>query len=128
MALREKNLRNSKNASSLRANLSSIITNTKPVKVLPIINKLTLKQQIAVKESIQSTVEGSSARNTNDSKWHFTNNQKYGSHLAHPINHQTSSKSQLKDLHPLKNLIVSKERVGMTVGDEYTDFHLIKSN
>ena len=79
--LKDKNLRNSHNGSSLRANPGSH-SSLRPMKVLPIISKLSVKQQIAVKESSISTTaggNGSSARNaTNDSKWHFTNNQKYG--------------------------------------------------
>jgi len=66
------------------------------MKVLPIISKLSVKQQIAVKESISTTAGGNglSARNgANDSKWHFTNNQKYGSIITQNNNHITSSRS-----------------------------------
>jgi hypothetical protein len=114
----------------LRANPSSN-SSLRPIKVLPIISKLSVKQQIAVKESISTTAggNGSSARNaTNDSKWHFTNNQKYGLIVAPNNNHQTSSRSQLRDFQPLKNLIGSKEKVGVTLEDKYKgDFNHFQS-
>ena len=93
--LKDKNLRNSHNGSSLRGNPSSH-SSLRPMKVLPIISKLSVKQQIAVKESISTTAGGNglSARNgANDSKWHFTNNQKYGSIITQNNNHITSSRS-----------------------------------
>ncbi len=79
-----------------------------------------MKQQIAVKESISTTAGGNglSARNgTNDSKWHFTNNQKYGSIITQNNNHITSSRSQLREIQPLKNPNGNKEKAGATLGD-----------